>query len=579
MTISVTKIRDLADYLVKDYHNNRVLAQKIDETYIQDTFDVPFIKKSGKNKIVSIKTGKGFRMTNAPAEHIITSTPQVYRTSRRDTDTQKDKRVTSELNRWAKVLLHQNPQPYKEYVKKLLSRGESWLYVIHNNKFDESNQHSIPVNFINLDPMIVFGDIGEVNGVPPGVVIYCERTFKSIKQAYPFWTGSKVPIGTTEKTKLPFLVYFDKDVRYFEAAGEALLTDDDDKISNGDGIQENIYGFVPLVHSYSGFGTESVDADPMYLAVSRIRYCRDLIGQYAAIGSLINHLVFKYAHPPVDYMYDPTLIPDADKIIQEYSYAEGDFNKIPITPGGGLKKGMDMLPEQQLWQHLNDIERRIDEEDPLGKIGGAIGTSGRQQLDAEASGLRRYDTIVENTQHAFETAMGMALKEIEIVKKTDSGKSLYSNGLKEGDIDSNYELRLELKAEDPIANQIRSSDGDRKWTAGIIDAETNLTKFQGFTSQEAQKIINNRVVEDVVLNDPVIKRLIALHSAKEQGLEQEYTEIEQQLNEMGKGLSTAPQMGSQGGEPRTGNIKTPLGTEMVDMSLQQRPTRLSPTGV
>ncbi len=577
MAVTVAEIQELAGYLTKTYHAKRLSEQTIDQSYINDTFAISFLQnKDGTYKIPVVKTGKAYRMVSAPAEHIITAIPQIYRVSRKKKDTEADKRIAVEANRWVNIMSHQNPNPFKEHPKENLGYGEAWLYVIHNNNFDREDPNDMPFQIIVVNPMIAFSNGDERNGVPSRLVISYERVASNIKQNYPDWKWTKRESGKKDSDKVPFLIYIDKDIRYFEAAKDPLLTDGEGNIANGDGIQENIYGFVNFVHSYSGFGVSSADGDPASLAVSRIRYCRDLIAEYAAIRSVVDHLVFSYAYPSLDWLYNPEIITNPDGQLKGYSREPGAINKVAITPGGGLKKGVDMLPDQSLYQHLYNIEKQISEEDPLSQIGQAMGTSGRQQLDAEATGLRRYDTIVENTQHSFETAMGMGLRIIETLKVNDKGDSLYPEGIKEGDIGGNYELKLELKAEDPIANQIRSADGDRKWQARIISAEENLTKYQGYTQEEAEKINDDVIVEDVILHDPIIRRLIAVQIAKEMGMEEQYTALEQQLGQMEKGISTTPQIGSEGGEPRVGNVKTQLGREMPDMSLSQRPMRQSP---
>lgn len=582
---SKKEIYELRDWLVQVYHKDRLAEQEADQKYINDDFEIDYLPEG----VTKLATGKAYRMVSAPAEHIITSNPTLYREPKGKAELQAQ-RVALEGNRWLKLMLRQNPQPFKEHIKKLLGKGEAWIYVCHNDTFMPYCLNDIPVTFSVPDPTIVFVDPfgGEKNGVPSRVVIYTKRIAWQVREDYPFWKWAPKVGVQSWNTLVNFMMYFDNNYRYFEAEEQALFyeTEKDgspkvDKNSvaipyDGTGIQENFYGVVPLVHCYTGFGEGSPDGNPVTLAVSRIRKCRDLIAEYTAIRSVLNRLIFKYAEPSLDYYFDPNVGTPPTDFAEKYSRAPGAFNQVPVLGNIAepLRKSVDKLPDEQLFRHLFDIERAIDEEDPLGKIGQAIGSSGRQQLDAEEAALRRYDTIVENSAHSWERAFGLALQLIEKIP------SIKPDGIQKNDISKYYDVKIELKAEDPVAKSIKSTDGDRKQIQGIVDHETNLIEYQGYSEDEAQEIIARRMVDDVVMNDPVIRRLMAIQVAREMGMEQEYTAMEQQLAQMEKGaeqgLKSVPQTGSQGGEPRMGNIKTPKGREETDMSLAQRPRRNRP---
>ena len=99
---------------------------------------------------------------------------------------------------------------------------------------------------------------------------------------------------------------------------------------------------------------------------------------------------------------------------------------------------------------------------------------------------------------------------------------------------------------------------------------TNLIEFQGYTKEEARKIMARKLVDDVTRNHPVIRQLMGVTLAKEMGLGEE---VAQMLQPEG-GTNPTPQFGSEGGEPREANIKTSMGREMVDMSAERRPPRM-----
>lgn len=562
--ITKKEIVELKLYLINTLHSKRLREQAIDQQYVDDAFGIDYLPEG----TTQLKTGKAYRMVSAPAEHIITHNPVVYR-EQIGKASEQAKRVGIEVNRWAKIMSRQNPNPYKEHVRKNLGKGEAWIYVLHNNDYKSDDINDLPVSFLIPDPTIVFADVasGEVNGVPGRVIISFSRIASLVKRDYPDFQWLKKGRRKWD-TSIPMLMYWDKDSRYIEADEEALYTEAD--MADSEGIQANVYGFVPLVHCYSGFGEGSADGDPSTLAVSRIRKCRDLIGEYTAIKSVVNSFIFKYASPPVDLVYDPAIGTPTGDIGENYDRSPHAFNVMGLPAGATITKGVDKLPEQELFQYLATIENQIDEEDPLGQIGQQIGTSGRQQLDAKAGALARFETVVENTAVSFSTAFGLALRMIEKIP------TIKPDTLGENDIGKNYNVTIELKAEDPVASQIKSADGDRKQTQGIIDHETNLIEYQGFTQEQADQITSKLLVDNVIMNDPVIRRLMAIQVAREIGMEQQYTDLEKQLAQMEKQtLKSAPETGKYGGEPRMGNIKTQTGAEMPDMSLTQRPERMS----
>lgn len=561
--ITVSEIKALKEYLVNVYHSKRVRQQADDENFTNDNFSISYLP----DEVPKMATGKAYRMVSAPAEHIITSNPQLFRTAVKNSDTDSANRIAKLGNKWLRILSQQNPNPFKLFVKKLLGQGEGWIYVLPNE------EGLMPFDLIIPDPKIIYEDdwAGEVEGVPERILVCYDRIAENIKRGYPDfkWLNQK---ERKWSEKIPYFMYIDKDVRYIEADGEPLLKEKGGEPYNGSGLQENFYGFVPFVHAYAGFGETNADGDPASLCKSRITHCRDLIREYTAIRSVINFLIFQFAYPPLDYQYDPTTgFTPPPEFAEKYDRSPKSLNIVPVTPGSkGMVKGVDQLPDAQLFNHLYNVEKQIDEEDPLGLVGQVSGTSGRQQIDAKEASLRRYDTVVENTSHAFETAFSL------MFKMCNMRPSLYPEELNKNDFKDNYSCTIELRSEDPIEAQITRADGDRKFTNGVIDWETNLTQYQGYTQEQAQRIMDKRIVDDVVMNDPVIRQLIATQIAREMGLEEQYKQLETMLGQSNAGAANIPKIGSQGGEPRQGNIKTSTGMEQMDMSLAQRPIRNSP---
>ena len=77
------------------------------------------------------------------------------------------------------------------------------------------------------------------------------------------------------------------------------------------------------------------------------------------------------------------------------------------------------------------------------------------------------------------------------------------------------------------------------------------------------------MVDEVIMNDPIIRRLVAIQVAREMGMEDQYLALETQLGQLEEGLSSRPKTGSEGGPPRGGDVRTATGREQTDMSLSE----------
>ena len=176
-----------------------------------------------------------------------------------------------------------------------------------------------------------------------------------------------------------------------------------------------------------------------------------------------------------------------------------------------------------------------------------------------------YDSPIENLSKMWAEAFGNALKVCDSLK--DVG--LFPPALHEKDIDSFSRIEVKLQAENPLETLRLAADGDRKYQLGIIDDLTNLIDYQGKTKEEAKGIMARKLVDDVTRNDPAFRRIMGMALAEEMGMGDIFEQVQ-------TGLNPTPQFGSQGGQPREANIKTPTGAEQIDMSQQRRPPRMPP---
>jgi len=558
--MNIEEIKDLKQYYTENLYKAVRREQQTDQTYRDDTFAVPEIKAPH----VLLRSGIGARMVDSPAEQIITSDPQaVINLTKGEADISK--RLSKEINQsWIKIMRRQNPNPFKEFVKNLLGRGEGFIQIAHNERWVSGRKERVglPVLFLIPDSMVIYSSPAEdYNGVPEKVIVFYARQPRDVILKYHEWSNPK---RRKEGDEIEWMEYWDKDSRYFEADGEAVLKD---------GLQANPYGLVPFVRKYSGFGRRSPTGKMEDLIVSDIRFSRDLIKEECAIRSDIASIMHLYAHKRMDLIIpDTTAVNEAD-IREDYDMGAGSFNVLSLPAGSKLQEGVTMLPSAEAFQHLYNIRAEIDKRNPFIMSGFPFGSSGRQQDMTSLAAMRRYDTIVENTELAFATAFEIAVK---ICGKIPT---LRPDGLLKQDVDAVWECDVELKASDPIERDRLITLGDRLWNGGngSIDLRTFLTEFQGRTEDEAEDIIANILVDKLTLYNPDVASVMGMVFAEESGMSMWLEEAQQRRQTMESqqsGLQKAPPPTTT--ERTQGEANTPMGRELIDMSLANRGARQSP---
>ncbi len=555
----IDRIRELKDLYINELYANVRKEQRTDQEYIDDTFAVPEVRSPHQ----PIRLGTGADIVDAPTEQIITSNPQVL------VDVGNDEasiRVGKMINQiWIPMLKRANPNPFKESVKNKLARGESYIRLAHNESWvtGDLTRKGLPVYFVVNDPMVVYGSPEEdENGIPNKVIVFYQRQLKDLIVRYPHWTNPKKKGQDENKEKyVEWFEYWDSESRYFEADNEAVL--------NG-GIQENLYGFAPFIRKYSGFGKRSPDGELSNLIVSDIRKNRDLIRNECAIASDIVSVLHLFSHRPKNIIIPVGTEVNPDQI-SELKFGAYALNVLNLPEGGKYENEEPPMPEPQFFGFLADLTNRIKQRNPFIMAGFPMGSSGRQQDMSNAAGMARYDTIVENTEHAWATAFEKAL---EICQKIPG---LYPSELKKGDLDKYYKCTVKLKAEDPLEQDRKATLGSRLLAQNEIDPITNLVEFKGYAPERAMDIMVDNMAWKVILNSPDIAELIGLRAIEKAGMAEDIEYVKQRrmmLEQQQKGLQQQPSPSMM--QRTQGEVQQPMGKEMIDMALSSRGQRKPP---
>ena len=498
---TIQEIEDYKSFYTTQLYTNVRKEQKTDQAYIDDTFEVPEIKEPHH----IYRSGMGSRIVDSPAENIITSNPQVFITAKKETKTAQASatRWANVINEcWIPMLQKQNPNPFKEFVKNLLGRGEGYIKVIHNEKWvtGDKEHYGLPIHFIILDPYVIYSSPEECDeGIPERVIVWYERQYRDVIVKYPF-----VPSPEIDKQSLvTWTEFYDRSSRYM-AAGATPVT-------NG-GVQTNLYGFPPFVRSFSGFGRRNYDGELASLIVSDIRRSRDLIHEECAVRSNLASIDFLFAHRPVTIIGKGLV---ADDIRDNVNFGSYDLNVIDADPAAIKIQDMDFAPDIATYKHHSDIINELTQRHPFIMAGMALGTSGRQQDMAESAAMRRYDSIMDNTENAFATAMCMAIKECKAIP------GLLPDGIKEEDLELDYHIKVKLKAKDPIEDDRKITLGDRLWNMGkgSISLNTFHTQYQGMTEEQSKKEIAKMLADQITIFNPDMAAVMGMVAAEESSMQ------------------------------------------------------------
>lgn len=517
-------------------------AQEEDELYYKDTFPVPEVKEPHH----IYRSGIGVRIVDAPAEHIVTRNPQAFFDVRKG-GKEAGLRISEVVNQvWLDILRRQNPSIFKENIKQQLGYGEAYIKVLHNDNWVKGNRIDLPIHFIALNPMVVYGSPEEnVNGIPDRVIVLYQRQLSDVIVRYPNWSDSKKAEREKSKSQqVEWFEFWDKDVRYFEADGEPVL--------NGE-IQPNIYGFAPFIRKYSGFGRRAPDGELSSLIVSDIRYSRDLIREECATRSNIASVEYLFAHKP-----KTVIVPvgtDINKLKDELGFGAYDLNVITSSDVNAVKfidTDIKISPES-LTHHAN-IRAELNQRHPFIIAGFPMGASGRQQDMTEIAAMRRYDSIVENTENTFATALEMAFKEMKIV-------GIKPDELRDSDLDVQFKCEVKLKAVEAIEMDRQQTLGARQYQIGVLSLKSLHMDYMGMTEDEHKEEVAEILADKVTFQDPVWASVIGQAAAQEGGMAQQLEVAKQAVQENLK--SQVKQAIPQSTMERVqGEVETPMGQEM-----------------
>jgi hypothetical protein len=530
------------------------------------------------------RTGASARIVDTACDSVDISNPQVFCEAKKPTEIEQRKAAKR-----ARYLNHRVAllwEEIEEHKKNNMQRGEAYYQIEYNLDFDPNDENSLPTLITAPDPMIIYPDPHEVKGVPRRVIKSCRMNVGQVEQLFPDWSNPDKKQPNSDKG-VDYLAYWDTGTRYAEADKEPVL-----------GLQPNIFGFVPFVHCYSGFGKRSPEGKPETKVVGRLRKIRDIIVEQCETQSRINSQIALFTDPVILIEPDPNWAGQTPKlpkdIEQTLRFVPGGV--ITGIPGWKITIFQGAVPGPQMYNHLYQINAQLGLEVPNVALGlpSTARATGRQENIYVEEYRRKYKTFINNEAKALATALSMDLRIVEWrlkefpkgtkitvkAKELKDGKEVVKEELLTAeDIDGCYDCRVVFKEEDTTAQDREFTKYERLAGQGRASWKSLLVKGMGYTEDEAEEEINEALAEQAWRTNPELMAMVlteALERAGQHSLLRKMKEEAQRAQQMAQ---IQPQAQTQA--PRPSEARNPLASDILRQSLAETPvgTRRTPGGV
>jgi hypothetical protein len=578
-TPEIQEIRELKEQY-KAFYSTKINEQEADQEFYDDKFPVA-IKKPYHIK----RTGSAARIIDIACATIDTSNPVVFCEPRKKNEKEIARALKRAklLNHWIQFFIPE----INEAKMNLFLRGESFFQVDYNDAYDKEDS-CLPVIISAPDPMIIYADPQESDGLPARVIKSCNMNVGQVKQLFPTWTNPRKR-KLNDTSGVEYLAYWDAGTRYIEAEKETLL-----------GPQTNIFNLVPFVHCYSGFGKRSPEGKPETLVVGRLRKIRGRLEEECEIESRLDSIIGLFANPVV--RLEPT-IPDAGEPPDEDSIRYVPGAVIQGSYGWKVFIEQPAVPGPQMYQHLYQIRSALGLETPNIAMGlpSTSRATGRQEDIYAEQYTKQYRTLRNNLAKATAQTLSMALKILDTVPgllpitvratTLKDGKEIREEEtVTKDDIDGYYDCRVEFRAEDEITEDRLINMGRLLVGEGRIDWRTFLIDYCGYSQEKADEVINQTIADKAIFSEPLMG--IIVQEAMEKAGMEHYLQAMQQQTQMqaGQGQPTGGQ-GMLQGQPmiqggtqgqqiqRPSEAQNPIARDIIRQVLEQTPVgiRRSPT--
>jgi len=559
---TVKDIRDLKDDLTLFYGGLR-RQQAIHQSYYDE--DATFDSLVGiKAPYHVVHTGSAARIVDTLVENIILNNPQAFRKAHKDTDKAHEsaRKVTAMLNTWLKKLREQA----EELVKNAAQRGEAFGQIEYN-----PDNKEMPISLTAPDPMNVYPDPQEVEGVPLRVIKSFRMTVGAVKQLYPDFKSEN-----SSTTEIDYLAYWDKDWRYFEADEQPLLKG---------GIQPNILKFVPFVHVGAGFGKSSPDGKPEAKYVGRLHKALGRLIEECQTESRIDSGLALWANPYGFLEHNAADAPEvSEEVLANIDLSPGHIFDVPFGLTFTVNQGVP--PPREVFAHLAGIKSSLDIETPPVTQGvpSMAGASGRQEDIYTTQFKRKPNKVQKNVEWLLSKLFSRALQIIytqpvdpiwvETVEFVNGKNIRKLETVTRGDIDGYYGCTIEFKPDKDVERSSEIMLYRTLANEGRVSWKKLLMEGLGMTEAEAEDEMAEAVADQVIRTNLTAANIAAEEAMTKMGMGRYVDEMKAQ----GMPLIGGELMPQRQGQPRnlTGNPESRGAVRQMTTESTGNPARSAP---
>jgi len=554
---------------MENLNSNRIAEQLEDQRFYDDTF-----KTSISEPFHVVHTGTAANVINNIVKHISVANPRVLRSPKGKTEKAREgaRKVGILLNSWVDALINE----LGEALWNAVLRGEGIFQIEFNpDAYGEQGQQykfkgdQMPIIVTSPDPLTVFcWPYDALN--PLRVAKMFDMHIGAISELYPAWSNPK-QVNIHSQSGAKYRAYWDDTHRYFEADGEAL----------GKGLHQNIQGFTPFVHFYSGWGKRAADGDPASLAVGKLRKIRHVLQEECEVTSQIDSIIGIYANP----IYKITQIDRSAPAL-----GEKELKETIIGPGSILVEPFGWkgeiytpdVPTAALFAHLGQIQAKLATENPpiLSGVPSGADASGRR-TDVEFEHIQKFlQRLINNMERAIAALLGRGLQIIDTqpealpitvrgIVSHQGKKSVKEETITKEDIDGYYDCIVELNPEEAVEDdrnfmkyRILANEGRISWKRFLMDG-------MKMTDDEADDVIAEALAERAVRDDPIMQSVRTQEALEQLGMQRylrQATADNQENQRLQQGLQQAQQQGQ--GLARPSEARNPQALDVVRQMME-----------
>ena len=304
-------------------------------------------------------------------------------------------------------------------------------------------------------------------------------------------------------------------------------------------MERNTWGFVPFVHTFSGWGMDMSDTggDPANLAQGILTPNKETIRKRTQELSAFHQMLLRQAFAPMGTARDPLTLAAA---ISNEGILEGDPGDYWVM----------QTPDIPAW--AQNIRAGTDTTLEMGTYTSAlagmkqpgVGTVGQQAI-LNTAGMKIFGPLEAQREHVSSIVGGRILQLVDTVSELRNGIGADGKIVRRSQIHNIYDVKVQFPHSDPVMEMQRRQMALSEYQAGLIDSMTYYEQagYEGGTE------IKQQLIEDAIRQLPSVREKIEQTVAQQMGLvdQENQQQVGQEINQRQRNMQ--PQIPGMGSMP------------------------------